>query len=193
MIRQWREDWEDLTLPFLLVQLPMHRYKADPDCKNWCLIREAQMNTYQTVKNTGLAVILDSGEFNEIHPKDKTPVGQRLELQALCHVYNKISMQEAFGPIYKAFSYKDNAMELSFEYAEDGFLVKGELSGFEIAGEDGEFLPASASISGSRITVSSPELNNPVYVRYCWTNYGDVTVFGKNGIPLAPFRTHRSF
>lgn len=193
MIRQWREDWEDLTLPFLLVQLPMHRYKADPDSKNWCLIREAQMNTYQTVKNTGIAVILDCGEYNEIHPKDKAPVGERLELQALYQVYNKINAQEAFGPIYKAFSYKDSAMELNFEHTEKGFLVKGELSGFEIAGEAGEYLPASAAINGSRIIVSSPELKRPVYARYCWTNYGDVTVFGNNGIPLAPFRTHRRF
>jgi sialate O-acetylesterase len=190
MIRRWREDWEDLTLPFLLVQLPMHRYKADPDIKNWCLIREAQMNTFRTVKNTGIAVILDCGEFNEIHPKDKIPVGERLELQALYHIYEKISGREAFGPIYKAFAYKGNGIELSFEYAEEGFLVRGKMGGFEIAGEDGRYVPAEAVINGSGIFLSSPDLDKPVYARYCWTNYGEVTVYGRNGIPLAPFRTH---
>lgn len=188
MIRQWREDWEDITLPFLLVQLPMHRYKADPDTKNWCLIREAQMNTYQTVKNTGIAVILDSGEFNQIHPKDKQPVGVRLELQALYHVYQRISEKEAFGPIYKAFEYKDNGIELSFDYADDGFDIKGEAGGFEIAGEDKKYVNADIIFRDSKIFIASPEVKNPVYARYCWTNYSEVTIYGKNGIPLAPFR-----
>jgi sialate O-acetylesterase len=191
MIRQWREDSEDLTLPFLMVQLPMHRYKYDPDWKNWCLIREAQMNTFQTVKNTGIAVILDCGEFNEIHPKDKTPVGERLALQALYQVYQRISEKEAFGPLYQSYIYKDGGMELSFLHAEKGFIIKGEVSGFEVAGDDMVFVPAKAEFRDNRIYVSSPEIKKPAAARYCWTNYGDVSVFGNNGLPLAPFRTHR--
>lgn len=191
MIRQWREDWEDLTLPFLMVQLPMHRYKHDPDLKNWCLIREAQMNTYQTVKNTGIAVILDCGEYNEIHPKDKKPVGERLALQALYQVYQRINDKEAFGPIYHSYISKDGHMELIFRHAQEGFIIKGEATGFEIAGEDMEFVPAIADIRENRIIVFSPEVNMPVAARYCWTNYGEVSVFGKNGLPLAPFRTNQ--
>ncbi len=190
MIRNWREDWEDQTLPFLIVQLPMHRYKQDPDRKNWCLIREAQMNTFRTIKNTGIAVILDCGEFNEIHPKDKAPVGERLALQALYHVYHKITGQDAYGPIYHSYVYKDDGIELSFDYAQDGFTVKGEAAGFEIAGEDMNFIPAVIEIRGDKIFVASPEVSEPFAARYCWTNYGEVTVFGKNGLPLAPFRTH---
>lgn len=189
LIREWREQWEDHTLPFLIVQLPMHRYKLDPDFKNWCLIREAQMNTFQTVKNTGIAVVLDCGEFNEIHPKDKTPVGERLALQALYHVYHKLDEKDAFGPIYDVCICKDNQMELRFSYAEEGFLIKGEASGFEIAGEDLNYVKADIEIDGSKIILSAPEIRKPMYARYCWTNYGDVTIFGKNGIPLAPFRT----
>ena len=191
LIRQWRDDWEDQTLPFLLVQLPMHRYKQDPDYKNWCLIREAQMNTYQTVKNTGIAVVLDCGEFNEIHPKDKTPVGERLELQALYHVYHRISEKDAFGPLYKSFVYRDGGIELSFDYAEDGFEVRGEAGGFEIAGEDKKYVNAAIEFRGSKIFVSAPQVDKPVFVRYCWTNYSEVTIFGKNGIPMAPFRTSK--
>ena len=87
LITLWRDDWGDDELPFLIVQLPMHRYEADEDRKNWCLIREAQEKVFRTIKNTGLAVILDCGEFNEIHPKDKEQVGHRLYLQAMNLVY----------------------------------------------------------------------------------------------------------
>lgn len=189
MMKQWREDWEDHTLPFLIVQLPMHRYKQDPDTKSWCLLREAQMNTFQTVKNTGIAVILDCGEFNEIHPKDKAPVGERLELQALCNVYKQMGEDEAFGPIYKSFEYKEGGIELSFAYSEKGFEIKGEAVGFELAGEDENYCPAEIEFRNSKIFLYSPKVSNPLYARYNWTNYGEVTVFGKNGIPLAPFRT----
>lgn len=190
LIKQWRTDWEDQTLPFLFVQLPMHRYKDTPDKKNWCLIREAQMNVYQTVKNTGIAVILDCGEFNEIHPKDKKPVGERLALQALYQVFHKIRADEVFGPIYRTFEYLEGGIELSFDYAKDGFEVRGEYNGFEIAGDDNIYLPAKYEIKGSRIYVYSPVVQKPVAVRYCWTNYSEVSLFGKNGLPLAPFRTH---
>ncbi|MGB4661027.1 MAG: sialate O-acetylesterase [Mobilitalea sp.] len=188
MIKQWREDWEEDNLPFLIVQLPMHRNKEDEDKKNWCLIREAQMNTYRTIKNTGIAIILDCGEFNEIHPKNKMPVGERLALQALYQVYHKVKEEEAFGPMYRSLEYKDGGIELSFDYAEDGFVVKNEIKGFEIAGEDNKFIDADVIIKGSKMFVSSKVINNPVALRYCWTNYSEVTVYGGNGIPLAPFR-----
>ncbi len=189
LIRQWREDWEDDTLPFLFVQLPMHRYEADPDYKHWCLIREAQMRTYETVKNTGIAVILDCGEFNEIHPKDKVPVGERLALQALHHVYDELEEDKVFGPIYQSLIHKDNGIELFFKYAKDGFIVRGCPSGFEIAGEDKQYKEAKAIVRDNTIFLKSEEVTNPVYARYCWTNYGEVSIFGTNNIPLAPFRT----
>lgn len=189
MIRQWREDWEDHTLPFLLVQLPMHRYKHEPDNKSWCLIREAQMRTYQTLKNTGIAVTLDCGEFHEIHPKDKKPVGERLALQALYQVYQKINDKQAFGPIYRDYVYKDGRIELHFDYAEDGFVIRGKAEGFEIAGEDLDYKKAEVVINDNKISIYSESITHPIYARYCWTNYSEVTVFGKNGIPLAPFRT----
>lgn len=192
MIQQWRDDWEDDALPFLVVQLPMHRYSQDPDYKNWPLIREAQMKAYQTVKNTGLAVILDCGEWNEIHPKDKLPVGERLALQAMYHVYGLINERQASGPIYKSCVSQDGRMVLSFDCAEDGFMIQGEqISGFEIAGANKQYVNADAKIVGSKIYVSSDLVIKPMYVRYCWTNYSEVTVFGSNGLPLAPFRTSR--
>ncbi len=191
MIQQWRDDWDDDEMPFLFVQLPMHKYEADPDYKHWCIIREAQMRTFKTVKNTGIAVIIDWGEFNEIHPKEKRPVGERLEKQALNMVYNCMEDKDAFGPIYKNMVHKGDKLELHFDYADEGFMLKGDMTGFEIAGEDKRFVPAEAVIDGSVITVSAETIAEPKYVRYLWTNYGDVTLYGKNGIPVAPFRTSR--
>lgn len=195
LIRQWREDFMDNSLPFLLVQLPMHRYQHDPDTKNWCIIREAQMKAYETVKNTGIAVVIDCGQFHEIHPRNKKPVGKRLALQALYEVYDKIKKEEAFGPIYRDFLYKNGGMEISFDHAVKGFTVKGELTGFELAGEDGVFYSAKAVIplnesSKNKIFLLSQEVKEPVMARYLWTNYGEVSLFGTNGLPAAPFRTH---
>ena len=191
LIQLWRDDWGDDELPFMFVQLPMHRYKADPDWKHWCLIREAQMRTFKTVKNTGIAVILDCGEFNEIHPKNKVPVGHRLYLQAMHHVYGD-NETEAFGPIYKNMTVTGDRAVISFDHAESGFDIKGDngITGFEVAGTDKEYKPACAVIDeDGTISVYADEVKKPAYVRYLWTNYGDVTLYGKNGIPVAPFRT----
>ncbi len=191
LIGQWRRDWGDDRLPFLLVQLPMHRYQHDPDTKNWCIIRESQMRAYHTLRNTGIAVVIDCGQFHEIHPKNKKPVGERLALQALAGVYHLISEREAFGPIYRDFLYRDQGMEITFDYAEDGFVCSEESpAGFELAGTDGIFRAAEAVFEGNKVFLQAKELQEPLMARYLWTNYGEVTVFGANGLPMAPFRTH---
>lgn len=192
MIAQWRKDFCEQTLPFLFVQLPMHRYAADPDYKHWCLIREAQMDCFATVRGTGIAVAIDCGEFNEIHPKDKRPVAHRLYLQALWQVYGLADAADAMGPVYRDFIVRGREIELCFAHAENGFAVRGqEPSGFEIAGADKRFLPARARLDGSRIFVFSEAVERPRYVRYLWTNYGEVNLYGANGLPVAPFRTCR--
>jgi sialate O-acetylesterase len=190
LIEQWRAEWEDDELPFIFVQLPMYIGREDEDKKNWAILREQQMLVHKTVKNTGLAVILDCGEFNNIHPTDKEPVGHRLALQALVHGYGKDIT--AYGPIYKDLRYSDNGIELYFDYAEDGIIVQGEkVEGFEIAGEDKEFFSADTLIDGNKIVISSEKVPKPRYSRYAWTNYGPVTLFNKDGLPMAPFRTNR--
>ncbi len=188
MIRNWREDWRDDTLPFICAQLPMHRYAADEDWKNWCLLREAQMRAFNTVKNMGIAVIIDCGEFNDIHPRDKIPVGHRFALQALSRFYGGCDGADA--PVFKSAVWGADSVELSFKHAKGGFEVRGEQpKGFEICGEDGIYVPAKAVISDKVITVFAEGLTEPRGVRYLWTNYGEVTVYGKYGLPLAPFRT----
>ncbi len=193
LIEQWRTDWEDDSLAFMLVQLPMFLNRGEEDHKRWCYIREAQMRVHETTKNTGIAVILDKGEYGNIHPVDKQPVGERLALQALYHTYNTIPANEAYGPVYKSCDYVDGGMLVSFDYAWDGIELCGEKPiGFEIAGADKKYVEADAEIRGDKIFVKSDKVAAPVYLRYNWTNYGDVTLFGRNGIPVAPFRTSRN-
>lgn len=187
LIRNWREDWGDDSLTFICAQLPMHRYEADVDTKSWCVIREAQMRAYRTIKNMGIAVIIDCGEFNEIHPKNKAPVGHRFALQALNVVYGKCAEDEAFSPMAKSALWRESDVVLSFSHAPGGFEVKGTLSGFELCGEDGVYVPAKAVIEGEKIILSADGVTLPAGARYLWTNYGEVTVYGKNGLPLAPF------
>lgn len=191
LIEQWRKDWEDAELPFLLVQLPMFIGREDADKKNWPIIREQQMLVHKTIKNTGIAVILDCGEFDNIHPLDKETVGSRLTLQALYHVYGK--NVKAYGPIYQSMSYLGKAIELTFDYADDGLEIRGQkIQGVEIAGEDKNYVPALVSIQNNKMIVSAVGLEEPKYVRYAWTNYGPVTMFNKAGLPMSTFRTSRS-
>ena len=191
MIMQWREDFGDNSLPFLMVQLPMHRYQHDPDTKSWCTLREAQMKVFQTIRNTGIAVIIDCGQFHEIHPKNKKPVGVRLALQALFSVYGLLEEDKVFGPIYQDFLCRDGGMELTFAHAKEGITFTGSMpEGFELAGEDGSFETAKAYVEGNKVFLEAENIKEPVMARYLWTNYSEVNVFGKNGLPMAPFRTH---
>lgn len=192
LIQQWRRDWKDNRLPFLMVQLPMHRYQHDPDTRSWCIIRESQMRAFEMIRNTGIAVAIDCGQFHEIHPKNKKPVGERLALQALCGVYHVIPEEEAFGPLYRDFRYHKGGMELTFDHVGVCFTCPGKkVTGFELAGADGVFREADVVVlEGSRIFLACGEIDEPVMARYLWTNYGEVTLFGENGLPLAPFRTH---
>ena len=187
VIEEWRNEWHDIELPFMIVQLPMFKYKDDPDNKKWAVIREAQMKVYKTTRNTGIAVALDCGEFNNIHPVDKSEVGRRLYLQALSEVYHLASRSEALPPLFEDFIADGNAAVLRFSNC-SGFAVKGELSGFEACGNDGVFRPAKAAVHGNEIILTA-DVSPVTAVRYKWTNYAGVELFGTNGLPVPPFNT----
>jgi len=190
LVRQWRHDWKDDTLPFILVQLPVFANAGEPDYQNWPFIREAQMRLFETVKNTGIAVILETGEYNNIHPVDKEPVGKRLMLQAMYHVYGGVDESEAFGPVYKSYYIEEDRMHIKFQYAKEGLVCRtGCVEGFEIAGSNKKYYQADAVIDGDSVILSSDKVKQPLYARYCWTNYREVGLYGANGIPAAPFRT----
>lgn len=188
LIKTLRSDFCDDTLTFLIVMLPMFKYEADPDTKSWCYIREAQLKVSRTVPNTGIAVILELGEYNDIHPKDKKPVAKRLFLQALHHAYHK--KVDAFAPILDAIIFDGNKAIVDFCYADGGLYSKTkEIHGFELAGIDHIFLPAKATIVGEQIFLQNEAIEHPLYARYDWTNYTIPSIFSKKtNFPLVPFR-----
>lgn len=193
LIRCWRDKWQDDELAFLIVQLPMFRYAEDPDYRHWALIREAQMKLFRTIKNTGIAVALDCGEFNNIHPIDKAPVGHRLYLQAMSEVYGLMERSETMPPMYQFHECRGDKIILYLKnYCEHNALSGNDdiKEGFELAGDDGMYYPAeSVDIQGGQIVLKSSHVERPLNVRFKWTNYASVGLFGANGIPVAPFRT----
>lgn len=189
LIENWRRDWKDEGLPFMIVQLPMFRYSDEKDTGSWAYIREAQENVFRSVRNTGLAVCLDCGEFNNIHPVDKSAVAHRLYLQALSEVYGLCGDSEALPPMYDGYEVRDGRIFIYLRNCEGGLC--GEPEGFEIAGADGVYYPAEAEIKLPCIVLSSSKVKSPSAARYKWINYAGVSLFGANGIPLPPFRTER--
>ncbi|MCQ2417288.1 MAG: sialate O-acetylesterase [Oscillospiraceae bacterium] len=188
LISCWRRDWGEPDLPFMNVQLPMFCYAGQAHLQNWSRIREAQMRVFQQVRNTGLAVIADSAEIDNIHPIEKSAVGKRLALQALCHVYGEAKPQEACAPMFRYCYARANEMVCAIQYADEGFQVQGEADGFFLAGADGVFYPAKAVCQPNQIVLTSDPVPYPKSVRYGWCNYMKVNVFGANGLPLIPFR-----
>ncbi len=189
LIDQWRDDWKDQGLVFLITQLPMHRYMDSKDFRNWPIIREAQLKAFQTVRNTGIAIIPDCGERNNIHPVDKSNVGKRLALQALFFAYDRISDTQAFGPIYEYKVPCGHSIKLYFKHAKRGMNIIGEPRHYYVAGADKVYHEAMPSVDGNCLTLAADEVEQPIYARYCWGNYNTPTLFGVNGLPASPFRT----
>jgi sialate O-acetylesterase len=181
MIADWRRRWKLGDFPFLFVQIAP--FKDQPP-----EIREAQFLTLSKVKNTAMAVTTDVGDANDIHPKQKEPVGQRLALAARALAYgDKI---EYSGPLYDAMVVRNGKAIISFKHVGSGLMAKdGELKGFTIAGADKNFVPAKAEIHDSQIVVSAEAVANPRAVRYGWANVPEVNLFNQEGLPASPFRT----
>ena len=192
LIATWRREFRDEKLPFLCVQLPVHHYEGDTIMDKWCPIREAQMQLHQEGVVTGIAVALDQGEYNNIHPVHKTEVARRLAIQALYHVFGQGSAEEVYGPVYKNHVVEGNTLTVQFDHASRGFQVCGEeIKNFELAGEDGVFMPAQAEVKGTAIVLTSEQVEAPKAARYMWIDYAEINLFGDNGLPVTPFRTNK--
>ncbi|MCS6859975.1 MAG: sialate O-acetylesterase [Abditibacteriales bacterium] len=189
MIRNWREDWGLGDFPFLFVQLaPFMQIVNEPQEGAWAELREAQLLTFLKTPKTGMAVITDAGDPNDIHPKQKEPVGARLALAARAIAYGERIVYS--GPIYKSMKVEGNKVVLSFDHVGGGLVAKdGDLKGFTIAGEDRKFYNAHAAIKGNTVVVWSPQVERPVAVRYGWANCPVVNLYNKEGLPASPFRT----
>jgi sialate O-acetylesterase len=187
MISGWRRDWGAGDFPFYFVQLPNYNVGGDSTKCNWAYFREGQANTLN-VTNTDMAVAVDIGESDAIHPKNKQEVGRRLALIALANVYHQDVISH--GPMFSRCETNGREVTLFFCHTKESLAVHGEtLKGFVIAGEDNVWHPANARIVGDSIVVSSPEVALPVAVRYAWSNNPECNLYNGAGLPAAPFRT----
>ena len=188
VIENWRKDWGK-DFPFYFVQLANFKpVSPEPVDSDWAELREAQTRTL-SVANTGMAVIIDKGEANDIHPKDKQAVGHRLALIARAKTYGEQIPYS--GPMYHSYEVDGDKIILSFDHTEGG-LKSGDgkaLQGFSIAGRDHKFHWAKAEIQGDKIVVSSPEVLYPVAVRYAWADNPVCNLYNGAGLPASPFRT----
>ncbi len=187
MIAGWRAAWGMPELPFLFVQLPNFAEPRDPTGVSWAYFREAQARTL-AVPQTSMAVTIDIGEPNQIHPRNKQDVGHRLARLALADVYQR--EVPAHAPVLGRHRMQDGEAHLLFKNAESGFVTRGDKpTGFVIAGADRIWHPASARAEGDIVVLSSPEVAAPVAVRYGWANNPPCNLSNRAGLPLAPFRT----
>ena len=187
LITDWRRQWRS-DFPFYFVQLAnfMESKEIQPDSE-WAALREAQTKALK-LDQVGMAVTIDIGLADDIHPKNKQEVGRRLALLALAGSYGKNVSSSA--PVFQNYIIKGDKMELDFGQKQDGFQIKGTtLKGFTIAGPDRVFYPAEAMVQNGKIIVFSPEVSIPLAARYGWADNPDCNLYGENGLPVAPFRT----
>jgi sialate O-acetylesterase len=191
-IIDWRNKWKQGDLPFLYVQLPgFMDYNYLPSESQWATLRESQLKSL-SVPNTAMAVAIDLGEWNDIHPDNKKDVGERLALAALKLAYNENIIYS--GPIYQSSTIEGNKITISFSNTGSGLITNDgeELGEFAIAGADKKFVWAKAKIEGDKIIVWNDTVSNPMYVRYAWAdNPVNPNLFNKEGLPASPFRTDK--
>ena len=162
-----------------------------PEESNWALLREAQFQALE-VPNTAMAVAIDLGEWNDIHPDNKKDVGERLAIAANKIVYKQYIV--ASGPLFQSSTIEGNKIVINFNFIGSGLVTNdGEaLSEFAIAGEDKKFVWANATIEGDKVIVSSDAVPHPKYVRYAWADNPDnPNLYNKEGLPASPFRTDK--
>ncbi|HVS72838.1 MAG TPA: sialate O-acetylesterase [Phycisphaerae bacterium] len=183
LITDWRTRWHEGDFPFLIVQIP-----GQQDISNNPLVREQQNQVLQ-LKNTGIACIIDTGEAKNVHPKNKEPVGERLDRLALALAYGQ--KIETSGPVFDSLTIDGNKAIVKFTHTDGQLVAKGgPLKWFQVAGADQKFHDAVAEINGDTVVLTSPDVPAPVAVRYAWDNFPDgANLFNKDNLPASPFRT----
>ena len=188
MISDWRQRWHQGNLPFLFVQLANYmKTKPLPSESEWAELREAQTRTLSQ-PNTGMACIIDIGEANDIHPKNKQEVGRRLALIANKQVYKKDCI--ASGPMYKNFRKEGNRIRISFTNNGTSLSTKDgkEVTGFAVAAKDKQFYWAKAIIEGNEVIVYSDKVAEPVAVRYAWADNPECNLVNSEGLACCSFQ-----
>jgi sialate O-acetylesterase len=164
------------------------KISTEPQESSWAELREAQLYATHKLKNVGMAVITDVGEENDIHPRKKEPVGERLAIAARAIAYGE--KIEYCGPEFRSLKIAGDKAIVAFAHIGGGLEARGgELKGFTIAGKDRKFRNAKAVIEDDTVVVSCPDVPEPVAVRFGWANYPVVNLWNKAGLPASPFRT----
>jgi len=193
LITDWRNKWKEGSIPFLFVQLPnFMEVNYLPSESQWAELREAQLKSL-SVPNTGMAVAIDLGEWNDIHPDRKKEVGERLALAAEKIAYGEKDIVYS-GPVYHSSTIDGNKVIVSFTNTGSGLITNDgeELSQFAIAGADKKFVWAKAKIEGDKVVVWNDNIPDPLFVRYAWADNPDnPNLYNKEGLPASPFRTDR--
>ncbi|MCY3011962.1 MAG: sialate O-acetylesterase [Planctomycetota bacterium] len=186
LIQDWRSRWR-YDFPFAWAQLP----NFEGEGRDWPTIREAMLKSL-SIPKTGMGINIDIGDKKDIHPKNKQEVGRRLSLWALGTVYGQ-PVAATSGPLPLEQKIRGNEVVISFQHANGGLVASdGTVKGFLIAGENMEWKSANARIEGNTVIVSSPEVTNPIAVRYAWENFPDCNLYNGAGLPASPFRTDKS-
>ena len=193
MLASWRKEWGIGDFPFLHVQLANFMAPdVQPKESDWAALRAAQ-NQALEIPNTGQAVIIDIGETDDIHPRNKKDVGYRLSLPARKMAYGESLVYS--GPVYKSHRIEGQKMILAFDHVGGGLMAKdrfGYLKEFAIAGKDGEFHWAQAMIQGDEVVIWSDQVSRPVKVRYAWSdNPIEANLYNREGLPASPFETKK--
>jgi sialate O-acetylesterase len=212
MVKEWRTRWGQGDFPFGWVQLPnFHAAQKEPvEDTGWVMVREGMLKTL-ALPNTGMAITTDIGEDKDIHPKNKQDIGKRLAMWALADVYKQKDIASS-GPLYVGHKIKGSEVTITFKHADGDLVVKigdglvtprvewptvwppggtgfGQIRGFVVAGADKQWHHAAAKIIGNTVVVTSPEVKQPVAVRYAWADNPDCNLYNRAGLPASPFRT----
>jgi sialate O-acetylesterase len=188
MIRGWRSAWGQGDFPFLYVQLANLGHSNGPNYNGgWGVLREAQTMTLST-PNTAMAVTIDVGDPDDIHPRDKQTVGYRLGLGAQAVAYGMKDVVYS-GPMFDSMTIEGSSIRVHFKHADGGLVAGGDkLTGFAIAAEPHKYVWADAVIEGDTVVVSAKQVSKPIMVRYGWDNSPNCNLRNKSGLPAIPFR-----
>lgn len=184
VIRDWRSAWNDARMPFIYVQLPSLN-------RPWMEFRDMQRRMLE-IPGTGMAVALDQGHASDVHPRQKTAVGERLARWALGTVYGQKIVYS--GPLFRGVTREGASARVSFDHVGGGLAARGSgaIRGFELAGKDGPFAPAKATVLGNTLILSAQNIMVPEVVRYAWAPIPEANLINREGLPASPFRARVS-
>ena len=179
LVQDWRRAFALGDFPFYWVQLANYGNAAKNG--HWMRVQEGQVKA-TSLRNTGVAVITDIGNPTNIHPTNKQDVGRRLAL---------LAQNKGASPLYRQFTREGDALRIWFDHAGRTLKTRGDgpVTGFQIAGPDGKYVPATAKIDGVTVLVSSPDIANPQSVRYAWDYDPGANLINALGLPVSLFRT----